>query len=27
MRGDGVPMSEIAEVLGVARSTLCRNME
>ncbi|MCZ4570203.1 helix-turn-helix domain-containing protein [Rhodococcus erythropolis] len=27
MRGDCVPMSEIAEVLGVARSTLYRNMQ
>ncbi|WP_411194455.1 recombinase family protein [Rhodococcus erythropolis] len=27
MRGDGVPMSEIAEVLGVARSGLYRNLQ
>lgn len=27
MRGDGVSMSEIAEVLGVARSTLYRNLQ
>ncbi|WP_369597475.1 recombinase family protein [Rhodococcus sp. OK302] len=26
MRGDGVPMSEIAEVLDVATSTLYRNL-
>ncbi|MGW6375127.1 helix-turn-helix domain-containing protein [Rhodococcus sp. NPDC055112] len=26
MRADGVPMPEIAEVLGVARSTLYRHL-
>lgn len=27
MRGDGVPMTEIAEVLNIARSTLYRNLK
>ena len=27
MRGDGVSMTEIAEVLNVARSTLYRNLQ
>ncbi|KZL32485.1 MULTISPECIES: hypothetical protein [Rhodococcus] len=26
MKGDGVSMTEIAEVLNTARSTLCRNL-
>lgn len=27
MKGEGVPMAEIAEVLNVTRSTLCRNLK